>query len=327
MIRGVLASLVALAIIGAGIGFGGPSHPNPAQASSHVVRSLSDQTVQPGGRLTVTITASQYGDYAELMETLPEGFSFVSSDQPANVLVITESGRQVRIILLGPSRTVSYSMNASHVVGRHTISGLFRDEAKLESTVAGDDTVEVLGDAVTETGPSDSEGDDVDDGEGNGESDDVGDDVADSERDGEGDTRGEDDVETEDEGGVETEGEAGEAELGELEGGEQGDSDMTDGTDGELSAGDGTEDEDAQGDDEGGDAEDDEEPAVVWTTAGTGGRADILRSPGTLNPALGAAAGAEFPLWLMLLVAVGGAIELALIITVVRTRMWLALRV
>ena len=115
-----------------------------------------DQTVQPGGRLTVTITASQYGDYAELIETLPEGFSFVSSGQPANVLVITESGRQIRIILLGPSRTVSYSMNASHVVGRHTISGLFRDEAKLESTVAGDDTVEVLGEAVAETGPSDS---------------------------------------------------------------------------------------------------------------------------------------------------------------------------
>ena len=55
MIRGVLTSFVALVIIGAGIGLGGPSHPNPAQASSHVVRSLSDQTVEPGGRLTVTI--------------------------------------------------------------------------------------------------------------------------------------------------------------------------------------------------------------------------------------------------------------------------------
>ena len=265
MIRGVLASLVAVVIIGAGIGLGGPSHPNPVQASSHVVRSLSDQTVQPGGRLTVTITASQYGDYAELIETLPEGFSFVSSDQPANVLVITESGRQIRIILLGPSRTVSYSMNASHVVGRHTISGLFRDEAKLESTVAGDDTVEVLGEAVAETGPSDSVADDVADGEGNGE----------------GDTRGEDDAETEDEGHVETGGEDGEAELGELEDGEQGDSDMTDGTGGEPSAGDGTEDEDAQGAVADAETEEDEEPAVVWTTAGTGGRADISRNPGS----------------------------------------------
>ena len=311
MIRGALASLVALVIIGAGIGLGGPSHPNPAQASTHVVRSLSDQTVEPGGRVTVTITASQYGDYAELMETLPEGFSFVSSDQPANVLVITESGRQIRIILLGPSRTVSYSMNASHVVGRHTISGLFRDEAKLESTVAGDDTVEVLGEAVAETGPSDSVADDVVDGEGNGE----------------GDTRGEDDAETEDEGGVETGGEAGEAELGELEDGEQGDSDMTDGTGGELSAGDVTEDEDAQGAVADAETEEDEEPAVVWTTAGTGGRADISRNPGSSNPALGAAAGEAFPLWLMLLLGLGGAIEVALIITVVRTRMWLALRV
>ena len=301
MIRGVLTSFVALVIIGAGIGLGGPSHPNPAQASSHVVRSLSDQTVEPGGRLTVTITASQYGDYAELMETLPEGFSFVSSDQPANALEITEAGRQVRIILLGPSRTVTYNMTASHVAGRHTIAGLFRDEAKLESAVAGDDTVEVLGDAGTQTEPSDSEGgsegDDVGDGEGEGG------------------------VRTDGEGGVETEGEAGE---GELEQGEQG---VSDETDGELSAGDGTEDEDAQGAGADGDTEEDEEPAVVWTTAGTGGRADISRNPGTSNPELGAAGGEEFPVWLMLLLGLGGAIEVALIITLVRTRMWLALRV
>ena len=307
MIRGVLVSLVAFAIIGAGIGLGGPSHPNPAQASNHVVRSLSDQTVEPGGRLTVTVNASQYGDYAELIETLPEGFSFVSSDQPANALEVTEAGRQVRIILLGPSRTVSYHMTASHVAGRHTISGLFRDEAKLESTVAGDDTVEVLGDALTQTGPSDGEGDgegdDVDDGEGEGG------------------------AETEREGGVETGGEAGEAELGELEDGEQGDSDMTDGTGGEPSADEVTEDDDAQGAGADGDTEEDEEPAVVWTTAGTGGRADILRGAGTTNPALGAAGGEEFPVWLMLLLGLGGAIEVALIITLVRTRMWLALRV
>ena len=302
MIRGVLTSFVALVIIGAGIGLGGPSHPNPAQASSHVVRSLSDQTVEPGGRLTVTITASQYGDYAELMETLPEGFSFVSSDQPANALEITEAGRQVRIILLGPSRTVTYNMTASHVAGRHTIAGLFRDEAKLESAVAGDDTVEVLGDAGTQTEPSDSEGDDVGDGEGEGG------------------------VRTDGEGGVETEGEAGEGEAGEgeLEQGEQG---VSDETDGELSAGDGTEDEDAQGAGADGDTEEDEEPAVVWTTAGTGGRADISRDPGTSNPELGAAGGEEFPVWLMLLLGLGGAIEVALIITLVRTRMWLALRV
>ena len=100
---------------------------------------------------------------------------------------------------------------------------------------------------------------------------------------------------------------------------------MTDGTDGELSAGDVTEEDEVQGED--GDAEDDEDSAVVWTTAGTGGRADISRGPGSPDSALGAAAGEAFPLWLMLLLGLGGAIEMALIITLVRTRMWLALRV
>ena len=102
---------------------------------------------------------------------------------------------------------------------------------------------------------------------------------------------------------------------------------MTDGTGGEPSAGEVTEDDDAQGADADAETEEDEEPAVVWTTAGTGGRADISRNPGTSNPALGAAAAEAFPLWLMLLLGLGGAIEVALIITVVRTRMWLALRV
>ena len=41
----------------------------------------------------------------------------------------------------------------------------------------------------------------------------------------------------------------------------------------------------------------------------------------------GPTAGEAFPVWLMLLLGLGGAIEVALIITVVRTRMWLALRV
>ena len=95
----------------------------------------------------------------------------------------------------------------------------------------------------------------------------------------------------------------------------------------ELSPGDGTEDEDAHSAVADAETEEDEDPAVVWTTAGTGGRTDISRNPGTSNPALGAAAGEEFPVWLMLLLGLGGAIEVALIITLVRTRMWLALRV
>ena len=36
MIRGVLASLVGLLIIGAGIGLGGPSHPNPGTGVHHM---------------------------------------------------------------------------------------------------------------------------------------------------------------------------------------------------------------------------------------------------------------------------------------------------
>ena len=52
-----------------------------AQADTHsATRSFSADTVQPGGEITVTIAIADYGRSGVVEETLPEGFTFASSD-------------------------------------------------------------------------------------------------------------------------------------------------------------------------------------------------------------------------------------------------------
>ena len=49
-------------------------------ASGHSAeRSFSSEWVAPGGEITVTITARDYGPFAQVVETLPEGFGFVGT--------------------------------------------------------------------------------------------------------------------------------------------------------------------------------------------------------------------------------------------------------
>ena len=52
-----------------------------AQTTPSVARSLSVTTVEPGGEVEVTITADDYGGFATVVETLPDGFSYVERVQ------------------------------------------------------------------------------------------------------------------------------------------------------------------------------------------------------------------------------------------------------
>ena len=56
--------------------------PAPAQAPATAHRYVSSPTVPAGGELVVTVTARGYGLFGQVVETLPDGFTYVSSDQP-----------------------------------------------------------------------------------------------------------------------------------------------------------------------------------------------------------------------------------------------------
>ena len=62
------------------------------------IRSLSKTYVEPGGEVMVTITATGYGLYGHVVETLPPGFSYTQSDLNEDAVIV--SGREVIIFLL-----------------------------------------------------------------------------------------------------------------------------------------------------------------------------------------------------------------------------------
>ena len=53
-----------------------------APAGPNANRSLSADSVHAGGEVTVTIVADGYGSFGEVVETLPAGFTYLSSDLP-----------------------------------------------------------------------------------------------------------------------------------------------------------------------------------------------------------------------------------------------------
>ena len=74
------------------------AQPGAVEAQSHsATRTFQQDWASPGGELTVTITANNYGPIGQVVETLPDGFTFVSSTLPANQ--IDHEGQVIRFNL------------------------------------------------------------------------------------------------------------------------------------------------------------------------------------------------------------------------------------
>ena len=68
--------------------------------------SFNPSTVAPGGQVTVTIVAADYGSLGGITETLPAGFTFVSSADGSAIANAADGRERVRFILLSPPQTV-----------------------------------------------------------------------------------------------------------------------------------------------------------------------------------------------------------------------------
>ena len=88
----------------------------------------------------VTITADNYGQAGGVTETLPAGFTYVSSSLDADQVV--ETGRDVRFTLQGDD-SFTYTVTASSVAGSHTFSGTLRDFDRDDTPVGGNSSVTV----------------------------------------------------------------------------------------------------------------------------------------------------------------------------------------
>ena len=115
--------------------------PASAQAQASATRSFNPATVAPGGTVTVTIQAANYGQAGGVTETLPAGFSYVSSSLSASQ--VDESGQNVRFTLQGDT-SFTYTVTASSTPGPYDFSGTLRDFDKTDHTVVGTTRVTVL---------------------------------------------------------------------------------------------------------------------------------------------------------------------------------------
>ena len=127
-------AVMAVAVVGAA----GLLRPGPANASSHsAIRSFSAPWVAPGGTLEVTIVAQEYGSFGRIVETLPAGFSYATSDL-AEAAVAVE-GRTVSFTLLGEG-SVTYSVAAPDGEGSYCFSGVLLDENRDRRAIGGTST-------------------------------------------------------------------------------------------------------------------------------------------------------------------------------------------
>ena len=128
------------------VGAGPPSNvaaattvPAPSGSVS-AARSLSPASVAPSGQVVVTIAATDYGAAGRVTETLPAGFSYVSSSLDA--VQVDVSGQDVRFVLLG-STSFTYTVTASSAVDSYTFSGTLRDYDRNDHVIGGAATVTV----------------------------------------------------------------------------------------------------------------------------------------------------------------------------------------
>ena len=104
------------------------------------MRSFSPPSAAPGGVVVVTITASGYGGSGRVVETLPPGFSYVSSSLPDDS--VTVNGQEVTFILLGET-DFTYRVTAPGAAGHYSFSGVLTNSDREEVPVGGALTITV----------------------------------------------------------------------------------------------------------------------------------------------------------------------------------------
>ena len=129
---GALAALALAALLGA---LALVAQPGDVEAQSHSgTRAFQRTWAAPGGELRVTITASNYGPIGQVVETLPEGFTFVSASLPDTQ--IEQEAQVVRFNLFGDSR-FTYVVTVPTREGQYTFTGVIRNVDRVERAIAG----------------------------------------------------------------------------------------------------------------------------------------------------------------------------------------------
>ena len=112
-----------------------------AEASGHsATRSFASPSTALGGQIEVTITARNYGSFAQVVETLPGGFTYTGSSLPATAVDVRLDA--ITFTLLGEEQ-FTYTVQAPAVAAEFSFSGIVRDQHKTEVQIGGDTSLRV----------------------------------------------------------------------------------------------------------------------------------------------------------------------------------------
>ena len=114
-------------------------------------RSFSSTSVGGSTRVTVSMTAAEYGAFGIVTETLPSGFSYVMGSVSPAEIVVEIADQVVRFALLGET-AFSYQVTASAVVDEFMFSGQLTDATGMTYPMRGDSSITVR--TPTTTTPS-----------------------------------------------------------------------------------------------------------------------------------------------------------------------------
>ena len=136
MIKRVLPALAVLVLVASFI-----AAPIVAADTCTATRALPT-SVEPGAEFDVDIVVAGCGGFAQVRETLPPGFTYVSVSKPGDVAVSQTNGEVVFTFFPGTIEFY-YTVEAPIVEDTYLFGGVVLDVDKVQYTVAGDTSITV----------------------------------------------------------------------------------------------------------------------------------------------------------------------------------------
>ena len=127
--------------------------PTPIPTEPIATRHFSQPWVLLGGELVVAITAARYGDSGQVVETLPDGFSYVSSSLQSAAML---EGQAITFTL-AVEETFTYTVMApaaSTAEGAHPFTGVLHDSDMGQQPVVGHSSITVRATPPPTPGPA-----------------------------------------------------------------------------------------------------------------------------------------------------------------------------
>ena len=120
-------------------------YPAPVDAGGHsAVRSFDAELVASGGEVTVTVAARDFGPFARVSETLPEGWEYTGSSLPEAAVFMQD--RTVRFVLIDEllaDGAFTYTVRAPEAEGTYAFSGIIQDSGRVAADVGGESEIVV----------------------------------------------------------------------------------------------------------------------------------------------------------------------------------------